>query len=282
MWPLYSIFSKNLKTEDEKELKGDMSGAIDPYLFQQPSINMGCHPPALPRSRFVEVPHINQSYTWDCGLACVSMVLKTIGVNNCNIQELAELCCTTSIWTVDLAYLLQKFSVRFCYFTVTFGANPNYCVESFYKEQLPNDLERVDKLFQKAVEAGINIQCRSLRGEEISSLILSGKYIAIALVDHNKLSHVWQEDAPVPAIFCDNSGYTGHYVLICGYDAGADMFEIRDPASSKKHKRISSKSLEEARKSFGTDEDLLLISLAKSKSQHQSCAVLPVDVNTYS
>jgi len=26
---------------------------------------------------------------------------------------------------------------------------------------------------------------------------------------------------------------TGHYVLICGYDAGADMFEIRDPASSK-------------------------------------------------
>jgi len=26
---------------------------------------------------------------------------------------------------------------------------------------------------------------------------------------------------------------TGHYVLICGYDAEADMFEIRDPASSK-------------------------------------------------
>lgn len=38
-----------------------------------------------------------------------------------------------SIWTVDLAYLLQRFSVTFSYFTVTFGANPNYCVESFYK-----------------------------------------------------------------------------------------------------------------------------------------------------
>ncbi|KAF7816376.1 protein GUCD1-like isoform X1 [Senna tora] len=104
--------------------------------------------------------------------------------------------------------MLQKFSVNFSYFTVTFGANPNYCVESFYKEQLPNDLERVDMLFQKAREAGINIQCRSVSGEEISILILSGKYIAIALVDHSKLSHVWQ-DVHVPAIFCDNSGYTG-------------------------------------------------------------------------
>ena len=38
-----------------------------------------------------------------------------------------------SIWTVDLAYLLQSFSVSFSYFTVTFGADPNYSVESFYK-----------------------------------------------------------------------------------------------------------------------------------------------------
>ena len=38
-----------------------------------------------------------------------------------------------SIWTVDLAYLLQSFSVSLCYFTVMFGANLNYCVESFYK-----------------------------------------------------------------------------------------------------------------------------------------------------
>lgn len=38
-----------------------------------------------------------------------------------------------SIWTVDLAYLLQSFSVSFSYFTVTFGADPNYSDESFYK-----------------------------------------------------------------------------------------------------------------------------------------------------
>ncbi|KAI4306771.1 hypothetical protein L6164_030020 [Bauhinia variegata] len=280
MRPLYFLFNKILKTQHEKDFKQDNSSVIDAHVFQQPSSNLDCYFSTLPRSYFVEVPHINQLYTWDCGLACVLMVLKTIGVNDCNIQTLVDLCCTTSIWTVDLAYLLQRFSVSFSYFTVTFGANPNYCVESFYKEQLPNDLVRVDTLFQKAMEAGINIQCRSIGGEEIAILILSGKYIAIALVDHNKLSHAWQEEVHAPGVFSNNFGYTGHYVLICGYDAGADMFEIRDPASSKEHKRIFSKSLEEARKAFGTDEDLLLISLDKSKNQDQPFVQPPVDVNT--
>ncbi|KAL1365276.1 guanylyl cyclase 1 isoform X2 [Arachis duranensis] len=256
MWPLYLLFNKILKTEDERELKGDNLSAIDPYLFQHSSSNnnIESHLPSLRRSLFVDVPHVNQIYTWDCGLACVSMVLKTIGVNDRDIQALAELCCTNSIWTVDLAYLLQRFSVAFSYFTVTFGANPNYSVESFYK-------------------------CRSISGREISILILSGKYIAIALVDQSKLSHVLQDDVHVPEVSSNNPGYTGHYVLICGYDAGADMFEIRDPASSKKHKRISSKSLEEARKAFGTDEDLLLISLEKSKNHHQLSNQLSTDVN---
>ncbi|WJX38367.1 hypothetical protein P8452_26037 [Trifolium repens] len=283
MWPICLLFNKILKTEDERELKGENLSAIEPYLFQNSSCNIDSHPPSLRRSLFIDVPHINQIYTWDCGLACVVMVLKTIGVNNFDIEALAELCCTNSIWTVDLAYLLQRFSVAFSYFTVTFGANPNYCGESFYKEELPNDLARVDTLFKDAMEAGIDIQCRSISKEEISFLILSGKYIAIALVDHNKLrfccSHAWQ-DFHVPGVLSSNSDYTGHYVLICGFDAGADMFEIRDPASSRKHKRISSKSLEEARKAFGTDEDILLISLEKSKNDNQPSLQLPINSNT--
>ncbi|CAI8597288.1 unnamed protein product [Vicia faba] len=232
MWPICLLFNKILKTGDEREIKGENLKVIEPYLFQNLSCNIDSNPLSLRRSLFIEVPHINQIYTWDCGLACVVMVLKTIGVNNFDIQALADLCCTNSIWTVDLAYLLQRFSVTFSYLTVTIGANPNYCGESFYKEELPKDLVRVDTLFQDAMEAGIDIQCRSLSEEEISFLILSGKYLAIALVDHNKLSHAW-EDVHVTGVLSNNSDYTGHYVLICGFDAGADMFEIRDPASSR-------------------------------------------------
>ncbi|GMP23201.1 hypothetical protein CsSME_00000885 [Camellia sinensis var. sinensis] len=270
MWPLYIILNKFLKTEEEngRGPDGDHSTAVEAYSFERSLINDKYNDAVLPHSHFIEVPLINQQCTWDCGLACVLMVLRTLGIGNCDIQELGELCNTTSIWTVDLAYLLQNFSVHFSYFTVTLGANPNFSVETFYKEQLPNDLVRVDMLFQKALEGGMNIQCRSISGEEISLLILSGKYIAIALVDQYKLSQSWLEDAWVSGFYSGSSGYTGHYVVICGYDALTDEFEIRDPASSGKHEKVTSKRLEEARKSFGTDEDLLLISLEKGENQN--------------
>lgn len=218
-------------------------------------------------SHFVEVPHINQQNTWDCGLACVLMVLRALGACDCSIQELVELCCTTSIWTVDLAYLLQKFSVSFTYCTVTLGANPDFSVETYYKDQLPSDLLRVNMLFQEARKAGINIECRSVSAKEISDFILSGKYVAIALVDQHKLSQSQLEDVCVSDYYSDYPGYTGHYVVICGYDAATNEFEIRDPASSRKHERVPSWCLEQAHKSFGTDEDFLLISLERVGDQ---------------
>ncbi|XP_052198202.1 guanylyl cyclase 1 isoform X5 [Diospyros lotus] len=141
----------------------------------------------------------------------------------------------------------------------------SYLVE----EQLPNDLVRVDMLFQKAMETGISIQCKSISKEEISLLILSGKYVAIALVDQYKLSRSWLEEVCVSGFNSGNSGYSGHYVVICGYDAMTDEFEIRDPASSREHEKITSNRLEEARKSFGTDEDLLLVSLQESQNQER-------------
>ncbi|XP_056169532.1 guanylyl cyclase 1 isoform X3 [Syzygium oleosum] len=189
------------------------------------------------------------------------MVLSTIGIKTCSVGMLADLCCTNSIWTVDLAYLLQKFSVKFSYYTVTLGANPGYSDEIYYKEQLPTDVVRVNKLFHDAIEAGISIQCRSISEEQISLLILSGKYVAIALVDQHKLSRSWLDDSCASGLGDSVSGYTGHYIVICGYDADKDEFEIRDPASSRNQEKVTSRCLGEARKSFGTDEDILLISL---------------------
>ncbi|XVE69314.1 hypothetical protein DITRI_Ditri09bG0142400 [Diplodiscus trichospermus] len=273
MWPLYFLLNKILKTDEEDGggKDGDhMNVAAGCFGFELSSDNRIGHEAVLPPTHFVQVPHINQLFSWDCGLACVLMALTTVGIDDCNIQNLAELCCTTSIWTVDLAFLLQKFCIMFSYYTVTFGANPNYSGETYYKEQLPNDLVRVDMLFQKAVEAGMNIQCRSISGEEISNWILSGKYIAIALVDQYKLSQSWVGNVIITGFHDNDVGYTGHYVVICGYDAEADEFEIRDPASSRKHNRVSSKCLDEARKSFGTDEDLLLISLEESQKQNHT------------
>ncbi|XP_043702584.1 guanylyl cyclase 1-like [Telopea speciosissima] len=273
MWPLYLILDKFLKAEDENAdlSNGDHSTFVGASSFFGWPLNIvRSYNSCLPRSQFVQVPHVSQLHSWDCGLACVSMVLSTLGIEHCDLHSLGKLCCTTSVWTVDLAYLLQKFSVSFWFFTITLGVDPNFRVETFYKEQLSNDLVRVDRLFQQALEAGISIQCRSINGEEISILILSGKYIAIALVDQYKMDRYWLEDVCVSGFYGGDSGYTGHYIVVCGYDADRDEFEIRDPASSRKSARISLQCLDEARKSFGTDEDLILISLEKKDGMNNS------------
>ncbi|KAI4383979.1 hypothetical protein MLD38_009756 [Melastoma candidum] len=241
--------------------------SIGSYHYPQPLLDARCHNhrAPLPLSRFVQVPHVNQLSSWDCGLACLVMVMRTLGIETCSVESLASLCCTTSIWTVDLAYLLHKFSINFSYCTVTLGANPNYSDETFYKEQLPTDVLRVNKLFRDAPSAGICIQCRSITEEQISCLILSGGYVAIALVDQYKLSHNWLEEDVYLSYQSDSSEYTGHYIVICGYDASRDEFEIKDPASTRKQEKISSKCLGDARRSFGTDEDILLICLRKQR-----------------
>ncbi|KAF5203211.1 Gucd1 [Thalictrum thalictroides] len=254
MWPIYVLFNKFLKA-DEHNVSIAVGNHSDLITMNKTQNTI------LPRSHFVQVPHIRQLHSWDCGLACVLMVLRTLGNDGCDLHVLVELCNTTSIWTVDLAYLLQRFSVSFAFFTVTLGANPDFQMEMFYKDHLSTDLVRVDRLFQKALAAGIDIQCRSIGGEELSVLILSGNHIAIALVDQYKLSRSWLEEVCVPGLYQEDTSYTGHFVVICGFDADKGEFDIRDPASSREYARITLNCLEESRKSFGTDEDLLLITL---------------------
>ncbi|CAD6271971.1 unnamed protein product [Miscanthus lutarioriparius] len=250
MWPLCVISEKLFKMAGDDGVQG-AAGSPSP----------DGQIPLARRSYYVDVPHVQQAFTWDCGLACVLMVLRTLGIHCCDgIADLERLCRTTSIWTVDLAYLLNKFSVSFSFFTVTLGANPQYSAESFYREQLQEDINRVDELFGKALDAGISIQCRSITVYDIAFLLLSGHCIAIALVDKSKLNLPCMSDHDVQQLN-EESDYMGHYVVICGYDADDCEFEIRDPASSRKRERVTMKSLDEARKSFGTDEDILLVSL---------------------
>lgn len=157
MWPIHTLLNKLLKVEEDNVRKEEDDTRLAEsykYILKNGNVNKA----VLGHSHFVEVPHIKQLRSWDCGLACVLMVLRTLGLNHYDLQDLEQLCCTTSIWTVDLAYLLQKLSIRFSFFTVTLGANPDFSMENFYKEQLANDIGRVDMLFQRSVEEGIKIE----------------------------------------------------------------------------------------------------------------------------
>eukprot|EP00897_Mesotaenium_endlicherianum_P006085 jgi/Mesen1/5504/ME000277S04718 len=231
-------------------------------------------PRKLPEKHSFHVPHVRQLYNWDCGLACVLMVLralhppqqqeKGVALKDFTLKELSKACGTSSIWTVDLAHLLRCYALDVTFLTVTIGANPSFARETFYQENMEEDGKRVNRLFEKAAQVGICLQRRSVSGEELASLLLSGFFLAIALVDKRKLSHPWTDLMCLPECCGMNPGYTGHYVVLCGFDQRSQEYEIRDPASSSEVGKISADALEEARKTYGTDEDLLLVRIPSS------------------
>lgn len=53
--------------------------------------------------------------------------------------------------------------------------------------------------------------------------------------------------------------YTGHYVVVSGFDPGSGNFVVHDPAAAAPALEIPGAALEVARKAFGTDEDLLIV-----------------------
>jgi hypothetical protein len=55
-------------------------------LFYRPTIR------TLKLSFVVQVPHVKQAYAWDCGLACVLMVLRALGMGGVNLKTLRQMC----------------------------------------------------------------------------------------------------------------------------------------------------------------------------------------------
>ena len=133
-------------------------------------------------------------------------------------------------------------------------------------------------------------QRRSLALDDLRAFLRSGQYLVIVLVDQRKFNHGGAAtagagagvggDAPASASApaagvagLSADAYTGHYVLVCGHDstgacaeavagAGDDVFLVRDPASSRPLLAVPGEQLEEARRAFGTDEDVLVVRAA--------------------
>lgn len=241
-------------------------GSLDGMAKQEGSIVIHHH-----------VPHFQQYFSWDCGLACVLMVLKALAVNGCDYQTLRQMCPTTSIWTVDLAHLLRRFGLDVCFLTTTLGPNPAYANEGFYIANIQEDQHRVSRLFSDASAAGIAVQKRSLSASELQEVMLTGVCLVIALVDKRKLNPrlVRGDSYGLPTLLpggFGEAGYTGHYILIIGFDAAEQRFIVRDPAMMASELHVSSHALDLARMSFGTDEDLIIVPCAPRAGSSGSVA----------
>ncbi|KAJ2000899.1 hypothetical protein GGI04_003963 [Coemansia thaxteri] len=136
-------------------------------------------------SRLHPVSKVLQQDSWDCGLACVCMILRTFGYTTCTIAQLARQAQTDSIWTIDLAYLLHHFlRADFTYYTKCLGINPEHTQHDFYRQDLDDDEARVQRLFARARrDAVIQIVEIVIPLIDLKRFLVHRQYVAILLVD---------------------------------------------------------------------------------------------------
>ncbi|PIK49517.1 hypothetical protein BSL78_13622 [Apostichopus japonicus] len=149
-----------------------------------------------PDEACVDISSTYQKYHWDCGIACAQMVLSFVLPSTPASEEdfdeiRRKLMVGHSVWTIDLAHIMQHLGVKHQFFTVTLGVDPTYSAVDFYTkrkeaERFTEEEERINDLFSKASEKGINVEKRSVTKEELIQH-LSRQNVAIVLVDSSLL-----------------------------------------------------------------------------------------------
>ncbi|KAI9100620.1 Guanylylate cyclase-domain-containing protein [Phlyctochytrium arcticum] len=244
-----------------------------------------------PSAKLASVPHVRQMASWDCGLACISMILLALGMEH-SLLGLGEDVASESVWTIDMAYLLQKFGVKdFTYYTSYIGVNWQYVTKDFYRDTLEQDRRRVHSLFAAARENQVRVICLTLALDDIRRFLLSTVYAVVVLVDlrmvrcktcrrgsWGKWRWPWRRvvsmgetagaefhDQPPVSVTTTNSIYgstrhdfIGHYIVLIGYDVDEDRFYYRDPGTEAELCCMDADDFERARGGCGTDYDVIV------------------------
>ncbi|GJQ10865.1 hypothetical protein GpartN1_g2656.t1 [Galdieria partita] len=225
------------------------------------------------------VPHCRQSFYWDCGLACSYMILRYYGLQ-VPITELYEKFWTQSVWTIDLVHLLHIYGLQLTYCTTTLGVRMEYSKQEFYQPHFEADKIRVQRLFGTAKSHNLKILKKSVSLEELKKRLARGCFLRnysnntgfqnsserrellLLLVDKRLLKcNLCQRKTSLLNWFrklC-YPGFLGHYVVLWGYCPRKDIFWYSDPASCQRFCTMRSEVLEQCRKSYGTDEDLVIV-----------------------
>lgn len=217
----------------------------------------------------IELRHQKQKFNWDCGIACVFMVLSP--EKRDHFSENFENVCREegfgkSTWTIDLCYLLHRYKVQHKYVTQTLGVNPDYFGNPFYDNIIARDGERVNKRFEFSTSVGLQIvRGRVVLKDILNHLDSAGPIIVLTnsrllKCDRCKVNKLQFElrrclrwTAPPP--------YQGHYIVLCGHahsNLNGRVF-YRNPSLNDHICSMTYESLDAARSCYGTDEDVIFI-----------------------
>ena len=219
-----------------------------------------------------------QRYEWDCGLACVDMVLASCSLPLLSLQTHDT---PTDIWSVDLLLLLSAsllitdpepssshshttHTISLYSTAISTAVNPSYAELPYYSQSFQKQTERLPLLFAKAKSLeGVTLIERRISLEDMQVALNTGASRIILLCDASVLTCTRAGCIRAPIKPRANS-YCGHYVILASLPLTFQpnsLALILDPAigTCKGGCLITIASLESARSATGTDNDVILL-----------------------
>lgn len=218
------------------------------------------------------IPHLQQLYSWDCGVASVAMVLNGMGIriSQSTIHQFYPL---SSLWSIDLAYLLKHYGVRdFTFYTNHIGLNWEHSSIPFYKNAITNDVKRVHSLFSRAKEQGVNIINVGLSLDDIKRFLASNRYAIILLVNLNLMTcHLCMAEKKKENACCSSSCFPW-------FDSRKSRMEAYVHSSTNTYNRTHHEGAgHNTLLDFDVDVDILGAAARSSSSM-----TLPISIQPYS
>jgi hypothetical protein len=209
--------------------------------------------------------HVKQRETWDCGIACLVMILSHDGGGN---QELYSILLnrigksTQSIWTADLVWCFyhhysETDEERHCcclFVTKSLWPNQEWEQLEYYQQGYASDSQRVTyrvhEIMQQQHSQSHVLLCprtESLSIRAVKDLVKREDCVAMALVDHSLLLN----QPPL----APTGHYVGHYIVLTGVLPN-NMLVVHNPALDEGPTYVSLEIFEQAWRAQGTDEDI--------------------------
>ena len=279
------VEERNRETEEEEEEEEDEDECDCVELSsQQRCVNSARS--IAHAARRLRLPFVQQKRSWDCGLACALMILRELSkgfeeeknaVKKVHLRDLkAFLKGAESVWSIEIALALRAFGAkRVHFYTTEIGAKRQYKNERFYEKTFEMDAKRVKRAFAIAREKESGIEVRLVEGgmkdewmeREVGE---KSEKMLIVLVDKIVLENGYDDEHGANDEFRDHhrshDGFVGHYVCVVGVKG--DSFIIQDPARPEVV-RVRKDVLHRARKSFGTDEDCIVVDRTSPNNRKQ-------------
>ena len=194
------------------------------------------------------VPFYQQDFKNSCGIFALKMVLNYFG-KNIKTQDItdkieAENGKGISTWQLAIGAAKYKFIVKI--YSAVEKFDEKLLTINFYKKSLPNNyFTKLNQWENKAKNLGVKRIIKHLTLNEILYFV-SNKKVPIILLNWN--------------IIKGKKGFQGHFVPLIGYDKNNVYIHSQGLNNPKKFMKIPRDLFDIARKSKGTEEDILLIS----------------------